>query len=393
MDHPYQYIVALVFTFLRYFIIAGLAFVFFYKLFPKKFSDHKIQKRIAKTKDFVREISHSFQTTFILAGIGLLFIKTPLVEYTKFYENINDYPSWWIPLSIVLGLLIHDAYFYWMHKTIHHPKIFRKIHLLHHKSTNPSPWASYSFHITESILEALIAPILLMIIPMHPLSLLTFALLSFLFNVYGHLGYEIAPKWFRNSFLFEILNTSTHHNLHHEKFKGNYGLYFRFWDRIMGTEHPNYVEHYDDIQRRRFSKTKSSALYYKRKFIITILIFILGLLSISATFKPSEKIEGKWKFEENGAVVLIYEKDALFFGKLIDSGNKSDNEKLKNKGELVILKNFQKKSSTQFCCGTLFAPKKNKTIDATLTLENENTLKITGKYGFISRHKILKRVE
>ena len=71
-------------------------------------------------------------------------------------------------------------------------------------------------------------------------------------NVYGHLGYEIAPKWFRNSFLFEIINTSTHHNLHHHKFKGNYGLYFRIWDRIMKTEHPDYVKEYDKIQQRRF---------------------------------------------------------------------------------------------------------------------------------------------
>jgi sterol desaturase/sphingolipid hydroxylase (fatty acid hydroxylase superfamily) len=26
-----------------------------------------------------------------------------------------------------------------------------------------------------------------------------------------------------------------YHNLHHERFNGNYGLYFTFWDRLMGT--------------------------------------------------------------------------------------------------------------------------------------------------------------
>ncbi|MHA4894836.1 sterol desaturase family protein [Pedobacter sp. PWIIR3] len=48
------------------------------------------------------------------------------------------------------------------------------------------------------------------------------------------------------------MNTSIHHNLHHSKFKGNYGLYFRFWDRLMGTENPNYVKEYDRIQNQRF---------------------------------------------------------------------------------------------------------------------------------------------
>ena len=149
-------------------------------------------------------------------------------------------------------LAIHDTYFYWMHRAIHHPKLFKYIHLVHHKSNNPTPLASYSFHVSESILEGLIAPILLLALPLHPLSLLIFSSVAFLFNVYGHLGYEIMPRWFRKSFLFEIFNTSTHHNLHHSKFKGNYGLYFRIWDRIMKTEHPDYVKEYDKLQRRRF---------------------------------------------------------------------------------------------------------------------------------------------
>ena len=88
--------------------------------------------------------------------------------------------------------------------------------------------------------------------------LLVFSVSSLVINVYGHLGYEVTPKWFRHSILFQIFNSSTHHNLHHEKFKGNYGLYFRFWDRVMGTEHPAYVAQYDRIQEQRFGSTTQS---------------------------------------------------------------------------------------------------------------------------------------
>jgi sterol desaturase/sphingolipid hydroxylase (fatty acid hydroxylase superfamily) len=87
---------------------------------------------------------------------------------------------------------------------------------------------------------------------MHKFTLLFFGFSIFAINVYGHLGYEIAPKWFRNSIFFEFINSSVYHNLHHSKFKGNYGLYFRFWDKIMGTEHEDYVKMYDEIQSRRF---------------------------------------------------------------------------------------------------------------------------------------------
>ena len=237
----------------RYFIMAGIPFLIFYILFPKVFSKNKIQARFAKQKDFIREIIHSLQTTLVIIVVGLAVLKTPLNEYTRVYENLFDYPLWWVPLSMLITLILHDAYFYWIHRLMHHPWLFKKVHLVHHKSVNPSPWTSYSFHAYESVLEALIAPIILCLIPMHPLSLILYTTISFGFNVYGHLGYEITPKWFRNSFLFEIMNTSTHHNIHHAKSKGNYGLYFRVWDRLMGTEYPHYVNEYDKIQERRFN--------------------------------------------------------------------------------------------------------------------------------------------
>lgn len=236
----------------RYALIAGVTFFIFYKWFPVYFSKNKIQSKLAKSKDFMREILHSAQTTVVIAVVSVLVFLSPLSSFTKVYYNLSNLPWWWLPLSIVLMLIIHDTYFYWAHRAIHHPKLFKHIHSVHHKSSNPTPLASYSFHISESIIEGLIAPILLLTLPLHPLSLLVFSSISFLFNVYGHLGYEIMPKWFRNSFLFVIFNTSTHHNMHHSQFKGNYGLYFRFWDKMMKTENPDYVKEYDHIQRRRF---------------------------------------------------------------------------------------------------------------------------------------------
>jgi len=252
MKESLEYILPVIVNMSRYFIFAGIPFLIIYILFPDKFSKNKIQSKFAKRKDFIREILHSMQTTFILTGIGLLILKTPLREYTQVYTNLTEYSLWWIPLSVVVALIIHDTYFYWMHRTVHHPRFYKRVHLLHHKSVNPSPWTSYSFHFMEGILEAMVAPIILWLIPMHPLSLILFTLASFIINVYGHLGYEVAPKWFRHSFLFEIINTSTHHNIHHAKSKGNYGLYFRVWDRLMGTEDPDYVKNYDKIQKRRF---------------------------------------------------------------------------------------------------------------------------------------------
>lgn len=387
-DH-FQYILPLAINIIRYFLFAGIPFLIFYIKFPQFFMKNKIQSRFAKRKDFIREILHSTQTTFILAGVGLLMMKTPLFEYTQVYKNISDLPLAWIPLSLILALILHDTYFYWMHRLIHHPKLFKHIHLTHHKSVNPSPWTSYSFHFLEALLESLVAPLILFLIPMHPIALLLFAFSSFLINVYGHLGYEIAPRWLRHSLFFEILNTSTHHNYHHEKFNGNYGLYFRVWDRIMKTEHPDYVKQYDQIQERRFNDVKTSKSPWQTGFLV-LLVLGIGLFNLRA--KSDGSIEGKWKDEKTGGIISIYEEEGLYFGRLLGSDKAEDDKKIKEKGPIYILKNFKKESETKYCCGSIFQPLEKRTVSGTLILEEENMLKINGKYAGFTGSRIWKRI-
>ncbi|RCH55596.1 sterol desaturase family protein [Mucilaginibacter hurinus] len=241
-------------TLARYFVIAGIPFVLFYWLMPQRFIKSKIQARYAKNKDFIREIMHSVQTSLVLAGIGVGVIVLSLNGYTLIYTELTAADWWYIPVSLFLSLTIHDTYFYWMHRTLHHPNLFKYTHLLHHKSITPSPFASYSFHFLEAVAEGLILVLLVFVLPMHKITILLFIIVGFIINVYGHLGYEIAPRRFRNSIFFEVFSSSVYHNLHHSKFRGNYGLYYRVWDRLMKTEHPEYVAMYDRIQEKRFGE-------------------------------------------------------------------------------------------------------------------------------------------
>jgi sterol desaturase/sphingolipid hydroxylase (fatty acid hydroxylase superfamily) len=238
----------------RYFILAGIPFILFYLLMPGKFRRFKIQRRSASRKDFMREISHSMVSVSIFTLYAVAILFTPLRKYTLVYDHVGDYPVLYIGISLALSLIIHDTYFYWMHRLLHHKRLFPFVHLVHHKSNNPSPWTSYSFHLLEALTEGFILAVLVLVLPMHPLTIFLFTVTGLIINVYGHLGYEITPKWFRYTWLFEILNTSVHHNLHHSRFKGNYGLYFRIWDRLMGTEHPDYVKEYDQLQKQRFGR-------------------------------------------------------------------------------------------------------------------------------------------
>lgn len=248
----------------RYFVLAGIPFILFYLLMPKKLGKYKIQNKDATKSDYIREIWYSMQSTLVFTLIAVVVFLSPLRQYTLIYDHITDFPIWYMGLSLLLSLILHDTYFYWMHRLLHHKALFKHTHVLHHKSTNPSPWTSYSFHLSEAIVEGMVLIPIVFLIPMHPLNILLFTVAAFIINVYGHLGYEIVPKWFRFTWMFEVFNTSMYHNMHHSKFRGNYGLYFRIWDRLMGTEHPDYVKEYDRLQQQRFDKVPDQELNLHR---------------------------------------------------------------------------------------------------------------------------------
>ncbi len=83
--------------------------------------------------------------------------------------------------------------------------------------------------------------------PVHLLAIVIFLMLMTVMNVIGHLGYELYPKNFLGNPLLKWNNTSTHHNMHHRLVNCNYGLYFNFWDKLMGTNHPDYQKSFEDV--------------------------------------------------------------------------------------------------------------------------------------------------
>ena len=235
----------------RYYLIAGIVFLLFYIILKNKIIKQKIQSLFPKNTDYLREIFYSTITVLIFALIPLFFTANPVVRaYTTLYDNMSDRGWLYYFLAFPIMFIIHDTYFYWTHRIMHHKSLFNIMHLVHHKSTNPSPWAAYAFHPLESIVEVGIFVVFLFTIPVHKSHIAIFFLLSIIYNIYGHLGWELYPKGFSQSRIGKWINTSVNHNQHHKYFKGNYGLYFLFWDRVMGTIRADYDEAFEEVKNR-----------------------------------------------------------------------------------------------------------------------------------------------
>lgn len=156
--------------------------------------------------------------------------------WTRIYADAGAYPLWWMPVSLFLYLFLHDTWFYWTHRWMHRPRVFRAAHAVHHASRPPTAWAAMSFHPIEAITGAVVIPALVFVIPIHIGVLGAVLAIMTLMGVTNHMGWEIFPRRFVNSRFGDWLITASHHQRHHEQYLCNYGLYFRFWDRLCGTD-------------------------------------------------------------------------------------------------------------------------------------------------------------
>jgi len=234
-----------------YAFFAGIAWLLGYVFFKRRWFHRKIIAHFPKSRHVWREIGYSAISVVIFSAVGMLTFVLIRHGWTRMYWHSAHYGLMWLFCSTALVILLHDAYFYWTHRLMHHPKLFPYFHRVHHLSHNPTPWSAYAFDPLEAFVQATIFPLALVLIPMHPLAFGIFMIWQITFNVLGHTGYEYTPHGFMDSWVKYILNTPTNHIMHHEKMRGNYGLYFGFWDRIMGTNHSDYESRFRAITAKK----------------------------------------------------------------------------------------------------------------------------------------------
>ncbi|WP_050028252.1 sterol desaturase family protein [Verrucomicrobium sp. BvORR034] len=235
---------------IRYLLFAGFAWLLAYVLFRRRWFHRKIIARLPSSADVRREMGYSVLTVLIYGIGGTLTIWMAKQGWTHLYGRIPKFGWGWFVASIFCIIILHDAYFYWTHRLMHHPRLYRWFHRVHHQSNNPSPWAAYSFGPLEAAIQVGIFPLSVLVMPVHPLAFFIFLVWQIAFNVAGHTGFEFYPRWWLDTWFGRFMNTPTNHVMHHEYYRGNYGLYFNVWDRLMGTNHEKYEERFKEVTGR-----------------------------------------------------------------------------------------------------------------------------------------------
>lgn len=377
------------FDLLRYLIPASLFFLIFWVIAKNGLMHLFIQRTMPRAGQLWKEFAYSMSTVVIFSLVGFGIYTGEHAGLTKIYHNADDYGIAYLIFSLVVAIVFHDFYFYWTHRLMHNKHIFRYVHRVHHESTNPSPWAAYAFHPWEALIQALVMPILVFTLPLHPLVAFLFLAYMIIRNVIGHLGFEILPKGFTKNKWLNWNTAVTHHNMHHEQFHSNYGLYFTWWDKLMKTENARYHEAFDEVK----SRSKACELKVKRKKSVAAAILIL----FSSTVLMGQSAEGRWITynEQTGSPLSVIE--------IVNAGNSIEGKitqiylepyqgedpictkcRGERKDKKVIEMNFLwgfKADGNLWTTGKILDPESGEVYSSKLWLDDMNTLQVRGYAG------------
>lgn len=140
------------------------------------------------------------------------------------------------PVLFIAGLVLLPIWsafhFYWAHRLLHVPFLYKHVHSLHHRNVNIGPWSGLSMHPVEHLIY-LSSLLVHFVFPSHEILVFFHVIYLAPGAAMTHTGYEdLLIKDKRRLALGTF-----YHQLHHRFYECNYGNQEMPWDRWFGTFH------------------------------------------------------------------------------------------------------------------------------------------------------------
>ena len=144
---------------------------------------------------------------------------------------------WSLVGFFLLLTLLHDIWFYWIHRLMHTRPMVRW-HRVHHMSPVPTVWSNDRFTLPDVLLTQCFLFLAPLVMPVPAVALILYRLSDQIKGIIGHSGYEYAASPFAVwPMPFVCVK---HHDAHHELYHVNFGNTLSIWDRLFGTLEPDY---------------------------------------------------------------------------------------------------------------------------------------------------------
>lgn len=223
-----------IFGLLLYFSLTVSSYLFFFKFKKTRFLP-KLNGNYLIYHDIKWSVINILVESFLVSAL-----RMTLPRFSFIYYDINEYGIPYIFLSVIFHIIFDETFTYWIHRILHtNDYLYRKLHIIHHRSVDITPFAGFAFHPLDAFAQAVPTFVSCYFFPIHYNVVLVFSLITTTWAVSIHDNVPMIP--------IKLFLYSTHHTIHHERGYGrerNYGKFTSFWDRTMGT--------YDDPDRIYF---------------------------------------------------------------------------------------------------------------------------------------------
>ncbi|KAI9776055.1 MAG: c-5 sterol desaturase [Peltula sp. TS41687] len=232
------YLITLIFGLLLYFVFSSLSYVF---VFDKAtFSHPRFLKNQVR-----QEIRQAVEAIPVMGVLTTVCFLAEVRGYAKLYDTVEQGPGrWYTYLQFPFFIMFTDFCIYWIHRGLHHPLVYKRLHKPHHKWIMPTPYASHAFHPLDGFAQSVPYHLFPFLFPLQKFAYLALFIFINFWTIFIHDGEYVANS--------HIINGAACHTMHHLYFRVNFGQFTTLWDRLGGS----YRQPNDELFRRETKMDK-----------------------------------------------------------------------------------------------------------------------------------------
>ncbi|KAJ2895453.1 hypothetical protein MKZ38_006565 [Zalerion maritima] len=219
------------------------------------FNKWKIQKTKIPTLKEQWDCASLVLLSHFTVELPQIWLFHPIATMCGMDYGVPFPPIWKMALHISVFFFLEDLWHYCFHRLLHYGPLYKAIHKLHHTYSAPFGLAAEYASPIEVMLLAIGtvgAPIAWAATTgdLHLVTMYVWIVARLFQAIDSHSGYDF--PWSLRHFL-PFWAGAHHHDIHHEKFIGNYASSFCWWDYLLDTEASN-----EAAQKRRERKVQAA---------------------------------------------------------------------------------------------------------------------------------------
>lgn len=186
-----------------YFFLSCISYVIFFKIKKQKFLP-KLQGKFLIAHDIKWSLINVFVESFLVS-----FLRMWLPRYSMAYYDIAEYGIFYLLIGFIMHVIFDESLTYWVHRWMHtFEYLYRKLHKIHHRSNDVTPFSGFAFHPFDAFAQALGTFCSCYFFPVHINIVSVMSIFTSMWAISIHDNVPLLPC---KLFLY-----STHHTIHHE---------------------------------------------------------------------------------------------------------------------------------------------------------------------------------